>query len=204
MIAAVVKGLGFVPGLAWAALGGAIALGLGVWWHQQHAAAVVADAVDAAVLAERKTWTDAQAIAQIQQDTKVAITEMVADVNMEAERRESQARQKALEASNARLSARADSLQHSVNDWRAAVDRAASESPSCGRIADAARAAGEVFGECGARYAALGKEAGRLAAKVTDLQGYVTQVVGPVCIAGQEPVPNEKAGAEAPAFEKPD
>lgn len=169
-----------VPGWAWAALGGAIVLGVGVWWHQQHAAAVV----DAAVQAERKVWTDAQTIAQIQQDTRVAITEMVADVNMEAERRESQARQRALEASNARLSARAVSLQRTAEDFRAAIDRAASDSPSCGPIADAARTAGEVFERCGSAHIELAKEAGRLAAKVTGLQGYITRVVGPVCVAG--------------------
>lgn len=189
-----------VPSGAWAALCGAIALGLGVWWHEHRAAAVVAEAVETAVLAERKTWIDAQTIAQVQQDTQVAILEMVAETNMEALRRESAARTKALEASNARLAARAVSLQHSVDAFSAAVDRAASDSPSCRPLADAARTAGEVFGGCAAAYTGLAKEAGRLAAKVTDLQGYVTRVVGPVCI---QPA-NEKAGAEAPASQTPD
>jgi hypothetical protein len=68
----------------------------------------------------------------------------------------------------------------------AAASSAASQSAGAAERPDAGRVA-DLLGQCSAETERLAGEADRLAIKVTGLQGYVRDVVAPVCLGAKAP-----------------
>lgn len=177
--------LKWVPGWAWAALGGAIALALGVWWHQHHAAAAISSAVEAERAALR-----AEAKFELQQaviDAHVLRTKAdMANLEMIHALQEDRDRVR-------RDAARAVDEHRGLRDTIAALRRgqgAAGSGAQARSLADAAPQLADALGECSGRYVEVAAVADFLTVQVIGLQRFISEVVGPVCIAGQ--VDNEK------------
>lgn len=149
-----------------------------VWLHQSHARAVI----DAAVGAERARWQDAHTTALARanlearhETTKAAIAALEAQVELSTLRQD-------MERAAAMSRARTGSLQRTIAEFR---DRAAREAAGAGpgSLADGATRIADALGECSERRAEVAAVADRLSVQVTGLQRYITEVVGPVCIA---------------------
>lgn len=166
-----VMGIGVVT----AAVGGA-------WWvHQRHASGVV----EAAVAQER---------GRLQGIHRAALDK----ANAQAQIEKTAALQAAMEAQNeledARRAADRDrsiARTHSVGLHRTIAefrDRAARESQgtSAGSLAHGAVATADALRECSERRSAVAEVADQLSVKVTGLQRYITDVVAPLCIGGDE------------------
>lgn len=177
--------LKWVPGWAWAALGGAIALGLGVWWHQHHAASVVRQALNGQ-------------LAELQAKARTELLEAKVEAHEERARADVAnfeiiyATQK--DRDRARSDAvRAAGVQRGLRDTIAALSRgenSQADGASARSLADAAPQLADALGECSGRYVEVATVADQLAIQVIGLQRFITEVAGPVCIP--DLVDNEK------------
>lgn len=172
--------LAWVPARAWAALGGAIALGLGVWWHQQHAAAVLREALDSQLKdlqaqAHTELLRSQVEAHRVRAKADVANFEIVYDIQTQRD-------------GARRDLARAGDLQRGLLGTIAALRRSeggSADGAGTRSLADAAPQLADALGECGGRYVEVAAVADHLTIQVIGLQRFITEVVGPVCIAGQ-------------------
>lgn len=166
--------------LPWILGAGALVAMLGgaVWLHQSHARSVIA----AAVAAERASWQDFHTkelasanLAGQQEATKAALAALEAQIELSTLRQD-------MERDRALSRARTGSLQRTIAEFR---DRAAREAAGAGpgSLADGAARIADALGECSQRREEVAGVADRLSIQVTGLQRYITEVVGPVCIA---------------------
>lgn len=149
-----------------------------VWLHQSHARAVI----DSAVAAERVSWQDAHTtalaaanLAGQKEATNAAIAALEAQIELSTLRQ-------AMERDRALSRAHTGSLQRTITEFR---DRAAREAAGAGpgSVADGATRIADALGECSERRAEVAAVADRLSVQVMGLQRYITEVVGPMCIA---------------------
>lgn len=149
-----------------------------VWLHQSHARTVIASAV----AAERASWQDAHTtalaaanLAGQKEATNAAIAALEAQIELSTLRQ-------AMERDRALSRAHTGSLQRTIAEFR---DRAAREAAGAGpgSVADGATRIADALGECSERRAEVAAVADRLSVQVTGLQRYITEVVGPMCIA---------------------
>lgn len=169
--------------------GVATALVAGAWSiHQHHAEGVIG----LAVRSERARWQEAnrQALADanaasLAETTSAAMAALEAQIEL-AQLRQTVAHDRLLSRDHT------DSLQRTIAEFR---DRAAREAQGAGpgSIAHGAAVAADALSECSRRREEVAAVADQLTVQVIGLQGYLTKVVGPMCIAGMAPVRAEEA-----------
>ncbi len=161
------------------ALALAAALAAGVWWHGQAADSAIAAAVDA----DRTQWqTKARDIEQATAARYLTIMTTAAIAALENDHAQTLARQR-LQADVDRARTERDGLQRVIAEGLRGGGGFTAEGATPIQLADGARALAESLGQCGSRYVDLAETADRLSIQVTGLQRYITEVVGPVCIA---------------------
>lgn len=130
---------------------------------------------------ELQAWAEA---AQRQARAEAAAREEEQAKQIQAERiaREQAQREGALRAALGRADARNRSLLDTIAQLNAQLDTDANDVPGTGpgagaaALADAARTARDLLGNCSRRYAAVAADADRLAIQVTGLQDFVRTV----------------------------
>lgn len=173
MISRVYLALGLAGALA-AAVAGA------VWWHGQAAD----DAINAAVHADRAQWqSKARDIEQATAARYLTIMTTAAIAALENDHAQTIARLR-LQGDVDRARDERDGLQRVIAAGLRGGGGFTAEGSTPLQLADGARALAESLSECSGRYVGVAETADRLSIQVTGLQRYITQVVGPVCIAG--------------------
>lgn len=179
--------LSLIPAKVWCLLGAAALCLAGAWWHAHESAAAIQEAVDA----DRAQWQESardeleQATIEVHKQQTTAALAMLEITHEDANR----ANVAQVDADRTR--ALNDGLQHTI----AALRRGSgTESQSLGAISltDAAPALAAALGQCSSEYGEVAAVADKLSNKVTALQSYITDVVGPIAI---EKIPTDSTAS---------
>lgn len=154
-------------------------LGVATWWHQQHASAVLREALDSQLKdlqaqAHTELLQSQVEAHQVRAKADVANFEIVYDIQTQRD-------------GARRDLARAGEQQRGLLGTIAALRRGeggSADGAGTRSLVDAAPQLATALGECSGRYVELAGLADRLTVQVIGLQRYVTEVVGPVCVAG--------------------
>jgi hypothetical protein len=173
--------LTLIPSKAWWAIGGAAACAVAWFAHEWAAGRAKDEAVNAALqsvqAAAKEELLKAKAeVVAAQTDAAMARWE---------NDREAMERNRVLEADVVRLRDADLSLRRTIAALSRREGGGSEGAPAVG-ILDAAPALASALGQCSSRYAGVAEVADRLSSQVTELQGYIRNVVGPLCISGYE------------------
>ena len=162
------------------ALAIAAALAASVLWHDHAVDGAITDAIDG----DRRQWQDkARDIEQATAARYLATMTTAALAALENDHAQDLARHR-LQADAAHAHRERDGLQRVLAESLRSGGSLTAEGATPLQLADGARALAESLSECSGRYVEVGETADRLSIQVTGLQRYITQVVGPVCVAG--------------------
>lgn len=160
----------------------ALAAVVGLYWlHERHAARVV----DQAVQADRRVWQAEAERFRREADQRTLDAETRAGLALLENTHAQELARQRLAADVARLRADGDSLRDTIAALLGGGGFSAEGAPSLSLV-DAARPLAVALSECSREYEAVAETADRLALQVTGLQGYVRDVVGPVCVAARQ------------------